>query len=173
MTPTQSPPTDALSAILGIDGGSTIARLRQQKPNQIDELQAYYEAIFQPDAASVAALPLARRAAVAARVASHTGSRVVADWYAAIARREGVDAATLDRVRDATTPWTDDSPLGAAIRHADLLTTHPVDAQQSDLRALELAGYSPAAIVSLSQVIAFVSYQLRLVALLRALGAEA
>jgi uncharacterized protein YciW len=61
--------------------------------------------------------------------------------------------------------------LGAAIRHADLLTTRPSAAQPSDLQALRDAGYSPAGIVSLSQTIAFVSYQLRFIAGLRAFGA--
>jgi uncharacterized protein YciW len=63
--------------------------------------------------------------------------------------------------------------LGAAIRHADLLTTQPSAAQSADLQALKDAGYSPAGIVSLSQTIAFVNYQLRFIAGLRALGGAA
>lgn len=173
MSSTQSPPVDVLSAILGDAPAGKIERLRREKPNHTDELQAYYAAIFQPDAVSAAALPRATRTAVAVRVASHTGSTSVAAWYAALAGQDGVDAATLARLRDVATPWTGASALDAAVRHADVLTARPVDARQSDLQALATAGYSPAAIVSLSQVIAFVSYQLRHIALLRALGAAA
>ncbi|MEA2524788.1 MAG: hypothetical protein QOF73_2015, partial [Thermomicrobiales bacterium] len=60
--------------------------------------------------------------------------------------------------------------LGAAMRHADLLTTRPSAAEAAHLQTLKEAGYSPAGVMSLSQVIAFVSYQLRLIAGLRALG---
>ncbi|HYJ12854.1 MAG TPA: hypothetical protein VEW66_04650, partial [Thermomicrobiales bacterium] len=66
--------------------------------------------------------------------------------------------------------WNGESSLDAAIRHTDLLTTRPSEASPADLQALKEAGYSPAGIVSLSQTVAFVSYQLRLIAGLRALG---
>ena len=61
----------------------------------------------------------------------------------------------------------------AAVRHADLLTKRPADAQASDLQALKDAGFTPAGILSLSQVIAFTNYQLRLIAGLRAFGENA
>jgi uncharacterized protein YciW len=51
-----------------------------------------------------------------------------------------------------------------------LVTTRPAAAEASHLEALKDIGYSPAGILSLSQTIAFVSYQLRLIAGLRALG---
>jgi CMD domain protein len=163
---------DVIDAILGVEAGGGIAALRNQKQHLAEELQAYYQAIFEPEAASAEAFPLPDRALVAVRVASHTRSAAVADWYADLALGAGASQETIARARDVATPWTEATRLGAAIRHADLLTTRPAAAGPSDLQTLKDAGYTPAGILSLSQTIAFVNYQLRLIAGLRAFGAE-
>lgn len=162
---------DVVYRILGVTDQGPIADLRNQKPEQIEELQAYYHALFEPEEASAQAFPLADRYLVAVRVASHTNSVAVANWYAELAGQAGVDDALIALAGNVNESWDDNTPLGAAIRHADLLTTRPSAAQPSDLQALKDAGYSPAGIVSLSQTIAFVSYQLRFIAGLRAFGA--
>lgn len=167
-TPVQT--TDVVNAILGVDETSPIVALRNQKPSLVTELQDYYDALFHPDDESAAALPLADRYVIAVRTASFTGSEAVANWYANLATAAGVSDEVIASARDVTIPWTNDSTLDAAIRHTDLLTTHPVDARPEDLQALKDAGFSPAGIVSLSQTVAFVNYQLRLIAGLRALG---
>ncbi|MEA2514811.1 MAG: hypothetical protein QOF33_4033 [Thermomicrobiales bacterium] len=170
MSATQVRTTDVINSILGAADGGTIVALRNQKPALVDELQAYYLALFEPDAASAVALPLVDRYLIAVRVASHSGSTAVANWYANLALEAGIGEDTLARLRDVATPWSDQTPLGAAMRHADLLTTRPSAAEAAHLQTLKEAGYSPAGVMSLSQVIAFVSYQLRLIAGLRALG---
>jgi uncharacterized protein YciW len=172
MTSSTTTAPDVLNAILGVSGDDPIVALRQQKPTLVSELQDYYLALFEPTEASARALPLALRAQVAVRVASHTGSSAVIDWYRQVGREAGVSDADLDRVADPGSPIEDDGVLGAAIRHADLLTLRPADATADDLQVLMDAGLAPAGIVSLSQVIAFVNYQLRLVAALRALGGQ-
>jgi uncharacterized protein YciW len=161
---------DVVYSILGVGEESRIAALRNTKPQQIEELQNYYLAIFEPEAISAEAFSVADRALVAVRVASHTGSTAVADWYANIAEREGVEPGTIASARDVSKPWEDETVLGVAIRRADKVTVHPVDTRAEDLQWLKDAGLSPAGILSLSQTIAFVSYQLRLIAGLRALG---
>jgi uncharacterized protein YciW len=161
---------DVIDRILGVGSTGRIAEIRRQKPQLATELQAYYESIFAPTEASARALPIANRFLVAVRVASFTRSAAVVDWYSQLAESAGVSPDLLSRAKDVGTPWTDASALGAAIRHTDLLTTRPSDSRQSDLQALKDAGLTPAGILSLSQTIAFVSYQLRLVTGLRAFG---
>ncbi len=162
--------TDVINAILGVDEKSPLVALRNRKPNLVAELQDYYNSIFQPTAESAAALSLPDRYVVAVRAASFTGSEAVANWYANLAAHAGVSDELIASARDVTIPWTGDAALDAAIRHTDLLTTHPRDARPEDLQALKDAGFTPAGIVSLAQTVAFVNYQLRLVAGLRALG---
>lgn len=61
--------------------------------------------------------------------------------------------------------------LAAALEHAHLLTLHPRDAGPGDLRRLEDAGWDATGIVTLSQLVAFLAFQLRVVAGLSALQA--
>jgi CMD domain protein len=62
--------------------------------------------------------------------------------------------------------------LAAALEHAHLLVFRPRDAAAVDLKALLDATWSTTAIVTLSQLVAFLSFQVRAVAGLRALGAS-
>jgi CMD domain protein len=164
---------DVVNAILGVAHNSPIVALRNQKPQLVTELQDYYDAIFHPSPESAAAFPTADRFVIAVRVASFTGSTAAVEWYSSLAADAGVPAETLARATDTSTTWDGSAPLDVAIRHADLLTTSPSNAGPEHLQALKEAGFSPAGIVSLSQIVAFVSYQVRLIAGLRAFGGEA
>jgi CMD domain protein len=62
--------------------------------------------------------------------------------------------------------------LAAAIEHAHLLVFRPRDAAPAAMQALLDAGWSTNAIVTLSQLVAFLSFQVRSVAGLRTLGAS-
>jgi CMD domain protein len=59
--------------------------------------------------------------------------------------------------------------LAAAFDHAHLLVFHPRDAEPARLQALLDAGWSTTDIVTLSQIIAFLSFQIRVAAGLRIL----
>ena len=61
--------------------------------------------------------------------------------------------------------------LAAALEHAHLLVFRPRDADPAALQALIGAGWSTDSIVTLSQLVAFLSFQIRAVAGLRALAA--
>jgi CMD domain protein len=62
--------------------------------------------------------------------------------------------------------------LAAALEHAHLLVFRPRDAAPAAIQALLRAGWSNTAIVTLSQLVAFLSFQVRAVAGLRTLGAS-
>jgi CMD domain protein len=62
--------------------------------------------------------------------------------------------------------------LAAALEHAHLLVFRPRDTASADLQALLDAGWPTTAIVTLSQLVAFLSFQIRAVAGLRTLGAS-
>ena len=61
------------------------------------------------------------------------------------------------------------SRLAAALEHAHLLVFHPRDASPAALQRLLDAGWSTTDIVTLSQLVAFLSFQIRVVAGLRVL----
>jgi uncharacterized protein YciW len=60
--------------------------------------------------------------------------------------------------------------LAAAFDHMHLLVFHPRDAAPAALQALLDAGWSTTDIVTLSQITAFLSFQIRVIAGLRALA---
>jgi CMD domain protein len=65
------------------------------------------------------------------------------------------------------------SRLAAAFDHMHLLVFHPRDAAPGALRALLETGWSTTDIVTLSQIAAFLSFQIRVVAGLRVLAGAA
>jgi hypothetical protein len=62
--------------------------------------------------------------------------------------------------------------LRPLLEHAHLLVFRPRDASPAAMQALLDAGWSTTAIVTLSQLVAFLSFQVRAVAGLRTLGAS-
>lgn len=60
--------------------------------------------------------------------------------------------------------------LSAALEHAHLLVFHPRDASAAALQSLLDAGWTSTEIVTLSQLVAFLAFQIRVVAGLRALA---
>jgi CMD domain protein len=65
-----------------------------------------------------------------------------------------------------------DGKLAAALEHAHMLVFRPRDASPADMQALLDAGWSSSGIVVLSQLVAFLSFQIRSIAGLRTLGAS-
>ena len=68
---------------------------------------------------------------------------------------------------DTTFDGGSDSRLKAIVRHTDLVTLNPKTAVAGDVAALQSIGMNDPDIVRLSQLIAFVSYQIRVVQSLR------
>ena len=62
--------------------------------------------------------------------------------------------------------------LSAALEHAHFLVFHPRDACPQALEALRSAGWSTTDVVTLSQIVAFLTFQIRVAAGLRALAAS-
>lgn len=161
---------DVIDALLGPESAAAVAELRGQKPELATQMQDYYDAVFEPALDSAEALAPSERWLIAVRTAAHTQSDTVVDWYAEQARQSGVADVDIARATDVTTAWNGNPRSSAIVKHVDLIVTHPVDSGRADIEALADAGLTPAGIVALSQVVAYVSYQLRLVAALRALG---
>ncbi len=142
---------DVISDLGGVRPGSPLAEVRAQRPEATMHAQGSYDALF---FSPVGSLPLAERLAAAARVAELHSASAVAEQY-----RQAFQQADVASAR-----------LQAILRHADLLATRPRQARPDDLQALADAGLSTAEIVTLSQVIAFVSFQVRVIAGLQLLG---
>jgi alkylhydroperoxidase domain protein/CMD domain protein len=165
---------DVISDLAGIRPGSPLAELRSQRPEAMQNAQASYEALFDP--AEPGPLTSVERLATALRVATiHVATEAAAHYRQRLGDAGAapeIVAAAEGQKPDGQTDFAVPRRLQMILRHADLLGTHPVDATPDDLQALADAGLSTTEIVSLSQVIAFVSFQVRVLAGLRLLGGQ-
>ena len=102
-------------------------------------------------------LAVALRVAAASSIATHPGETdpIVAHY------RADLDPVLAERVLDGR---ISDPRLATVLRHADLLTVRPSAVTPAHHDQLAEAGLTVTDIVTLSQLVAFVSYQLRVVA---------
>lgn len=194
---------DVIDTLAGIEPGSALDAIRQRRPDARTQAQASYRALFAPEdpggvgaterfAAAVFVTGLHGDAATASFYAAGLAAggasaelRHAVDTAIAAARGQGpygsYPAGPLSR-EDATGPVYRVAPelrgvlgarLAAAFDHLHLLVFHPRDADPAALRALLDAGWSTTDIVTLSQIAAFLSFQLRVVAGLRVLAGAA
>ena len=191
---------DVIDALVGITPGSPLDAIRARRPQARTHAQATYRALFEPAAPDsfTAQERFAVGAFVAglhgdAATAGHLAARLAGSG-AASAQREAVAAAVAaaattgpygrypagplsredsagQRYRaDAATRRALGPRLAAALEHAHLLVFHPRDAAAADLQALLDAGWSTTDIVTLSQLVAFLAFQIRVIAGLRILA---
>lgn len=193
--------TDVIDRLVGIATGSSLDRLRRSRPVRRDEIEAGYRALFAPaDDVRPSLRDRLAVAAFVADLQDHGSatSQHYRDELAAIDPSLADRIASIAMNERAPGPWgvyrepglQDESrtgdwlvvaadqrsalgePLAAAIEHAHFLTLHPRDARPEVLEKLVDAGWSRQEIVTWSQLIAYVSFQVRVVEGLRVLHAE-
>jgi CMD domain protein len=190
---------DIIDHLAGIEPGSSLDAIRARRLQARANAQKSYLALFEP--ANFGDVAAYERCAVAAFVAGvHEEPTVAAFYLTKLADRpELVEALKAEIERGKTKgpygafpsgPLTvedttgliyhvaaDRKPvlgarLAVAVEHAHLLVFRPRDAAPSGMQALLDVGWSTNAIVTLSQLVAFLSFQVRSVVGLRALGAS-
>jgi len=192
--------TDVIDTLVGIKPGSALDAIRDRRPDARKEAQASYRALFAPEiqggvaaterfavaafvtglhgdaetaafyaaglAASGASAEL--RGAIDTAIAAAKGQGPFGSYPAGPLNREDTPGPThrvAPEIRRAMGPR-----LAAAFDHMHLLVFHPRDAAPAALQALLDAGWSTSDIVTLSQIAAFLSFQIRVVAGLRILA---
>jgi CMD domain protein len=162
---------DVIDQLAGIAPGSRLAELRAQRPDVVRYAQGSYEALLEP--ADLGGVSRREREAVALRVAVLTPSPALVAWHSARLQ----ELAGEELVRAVVEQGAEGAGLSAReaaiLRHADLLATAPGAATPANVAALKEAGLTPRDIVTISQLIAFVSFQARVLAALRLFAEEA
>jgi CMD domain protein len=191
---------DIIDQLAAVAPGSPLDAIRARRPQAREHAQQSFSALFEPsDFAGVA--PVERFAVAAfvtglhAEAATHefyrskldagAGRAIAAAIDAEIARGStrgpygSYPAGPLSRENSAGIVYRvgDEARrilgprLAAALEHAHLLVFRPRDSDPVALQALIGAGWSTDSIITLSQLVAFLSFQIRAVAGLRALAA--
>jgi CMD domain protein len=195
--------SDVIDTLVGIKPGSALDAIRNRRPDARNQAQASYRALFAPEipgevtaterfavaafvtglhgdaetaafytaglATSGASAELRR--AIDTAIAASKGHGPYGSYPAGPLTREDTIGPT--HLVAAETRRVLGSRLAAAFDHMHLLVFHPRDATPAALQALLDAGWSTTDIVTLSQIAAFLSFQIRVVAGLRVLAGAA
>lgn len=186
-----------MDTVTGLAGSEDLEELRSHRPVAVEQTQLAYELLFEPSDQS--RMSRLERWAVAAFVAILHGDEQAAEHYLGDLRASAPQVALVVEVLAedgvATGPYGSYPPgplsgedvpggdlaisakaaaavgerLAVALRHAHRLVLHPRDADPSWVEDLQAGGWDRAGIVTLSQLISYLAYQLRLVVGLRAL----
>ncbi len=193
---------DIIDTLAGIEPGSALDAIRAKRIQARDNAQKSYLSLFEPidasdfslvERAAVAAfvIGLHGESPVAAfyrekLAATADGAALLEAIKAEIARGKtsgpyGAYPAGPLSAEDKTgliyRVSSEHKPvlgarLAAALEHAHLLVFRPRDAAAADMKALLAVGWSNTGIVTFSQLVAFLSFQVRVVTGLRVLGAS-
>ena len=143
----------------GITTGSRLAGVLSLRGDILELTENSHEACLRPN--QPGGLTHSERAGLACRIAKRNNEVALTRHYE---RMFGVGSQALS---DTGFDGGGDTRLKAIIRHTDLVTLNPKEATADDISALRSVGLDDADIVRLSELIAFLSYQIRVVAGLR------
>ncbi|MEE6280483.1 CMD domain protein [Georgenia sunbinii] len=182
---------DVLRALSGVPVGSRVERLRDARPVAREDAQATYDYLFHPvDDGEVALVERLAVATFVAGVHGHEAAsahygQALADAGAGPELVAAVGAETVagrtegpygtyreEGLAHESVPGPEHrvapqhrailgERLAAALEHAHLLVLHPRDSRPERLERLVAAGWSATGIVTLSQLVAFLAFQLR------------
>jgi CMD domain protein len=153
--------TDVVDSAAGLSPDSPVAALRRQREAFVRHTQGSHDVLLSP--VEPGGVGLIERAAAALRVATIERDPALTAHYRERLAQLNADSAAIEAM--------DVSPrLAAILRHVSQITTTPGSATPAQLDALRNAGLTPRDIVVIAQIVAFVSYQVRVVAGLRALS---
>ncbi len=159
---------DTVDTLAGLQAGSPLAAIRHARDKVALHTQRSEDALFDP---SLPELSLQERLFAAWYAARLSLADDLADAYTAKLIAAGAQPVTLDAIEAGTLDPITDARLIAILSHVKLLTLKPVEARPEHLQTLQQGGITTRGVVALSQLIAFVTYQLRVVAGLKALRA--
>ncbi|MDE1190278.1 MAG: hypothetical protein PW844_28090 [Pantoea sp.] len=153
---------DAIDQSAGLTPEDELYRARRFRPEFVDGAEQCRQSVLAPQQDQGLAADL--RVALAHRMVALNGdAHLLADYAAQLAQLS--PSAALLALANGETDLAE--PLATIVRHADLVTNTPFAAEASHIRLLEQAGLNNPQIVALSELIAFVNFQTRVVSGLR------
>lgn len=153
-----------IETLAEIGGHSALAPIVAGRAELMRASQANCDAVLSPRVPGGISHKL--RLALGCRIARLNGDAMLAAHY-----RDALGDTAETALAEPEAPPPADPREAAMLRHVDLVTRAPRRATRRDIDTLREAGIAEADIVRLSQVIAFVNYQVRVIAGLRLLGA--
>ncbi|QRX82013.1 CMD domain-containing protein [Glaciimonas sp. PAMC28666] len=157
---------DVVDRLVGLQSGSATYDLRHQRKKVVAATQGSYDTLFDP---SLAGISLNERLLVALYACCLSGAATLAAHYRDRLTSLLPVPTELTAVETDAPDQLPDGRLRAMLLFTRALTQRPVEGDQAALQSLPAVGISTPAVVVLAQLIAFISYQVRVVASLKAM----
>lgn len=164
--PASAPQQDTLDRILGLTPGSLAFETRHQRAKVVDATQASEDLLL---GAPIEGLPMSDRLLVALLACALTPSPELSAEYARRLHALNVPASLIESISQGMIEQIQDTRLKQILSFTNTLITEPIKADKQALLTLQASGLTTPQITALAQLIAFVSYQVRVSAGLKAL----
>ena len=158
---------DLINSLLGLSNESDTYAARHFREEVLTGTQASYEALF----GDKLSLPLSTRWLIAVYASKLSKATELTEHYVEQAEKANVNPVWLQAVFNDDLSAIDDATVKAMLTYTNTLTLNPIAGDKAALQALEQSGVSVPDCVALAQLIAFLSYQVRLVTGIKAMQA--
>jgi uncharacterized protein YciW len=162
------PAIDVVDHTAALSPNQPIWTLRRQREKVVSATQSSHDAMFSH---KVEGLSRTDRLLVALHACRVSKAPNLASHYREELAVEGADTAVANAVERGEIASLADARLRAMLVFTGKLIERPIEGDRAAIEALAAHGLSTPALVVLSQLIAFLSYQVRVVAGLKALAA--
>lgn len=159
-----------INRLAGITDGSTLDELRRQRADALKYAQGSFNELL--DVEDPQGLSRYEREMVALRVAILNDHAGLVELHRGRLRALGASEAILTVLKQFPVARPSSPRENAILRHVDRLTRAPATATPEHIAELKAAGLSASEIVTLAQLIAFMSFQVRVLTGLRLLAEE-
>ncbi|AMM23214.1 CMD domain-containing protein [Variovorax sp. PAMC 28711] len=165
---TLASPIDVIDQIVPLVPGRPTHAARHERAKVVAATQASYEGMFSPD---IEGISVVERLLVAFHTAVLSKDAALAAHYRSRLVVEKADPALIDAVETGAIATFDSERIATILGFTTKLIERPIEGDRAAVQALVDAGLTTPAIVALGQLIAFLSYQVRVVAGLKAMAA--
>jgi uncharacterized protein YciW len=168
MTSSASTAPDVIDQAVPLATDHPLYALRRQRPKVVASTQGSYEGMF---SSAVQGISVTERLLVALHACRLSKADSLAAHYRDRLLAEGADAALVDDVVSGNAAVPSDARLQTILGFTTKLIDHPIEGDRAAIDALLRVGLTTPAIVALGQLIAFLSYQIRVAVGLQAMTA--
>ena len=161
-------PTDVIDQIVPLTPGKPTYAARHERAKVVAATQASYDGMF---SAEIEGISVGERLLVAFHTAVLSKDAALAAHYRGRLVADKADPALIETVETGAITALESERVATILGFTTKLIERPIEGDRAAVQALVDAGLTTPAIVALGQLIAFLSYQVRVVAGLRAMAA--
>ena len=157
---------DTLDRLVNLSAQNQTYAVRHEREKVVSATQGSEDGLFDP---ALPGLSLEERLCVALYACLLTPAPELAAEYEGRLAKLSAPVQTMAHIKNLSIRAIQDTRLQAMLNFTHTLITKPINADKQALLSLPQAGLATAEVVTLAQLISFVSYQVRLAAGLRAM----